>query len=428
MQDAAGTSFPVIVVGAGAAGLVAAIFASRGSRGVLLLERTREGGKKILISGGGRCNLLPAAFRPERFVTDSSPHTLRRLLGAWPLEEQRRFFQEEAGIPLILEPSTEKLFPVSGRARQVRDRLLHLASSRGVELRFESTVTGLDLPGENGEWTLRLTSGAFLRTPAAVFATGGLSVPSTGSDGTGLEILRRLGVEIHPTYPALTPLLADPARHGALAGISLNVTISSPGGRHRAVSRGGFLFTHRGYSGPAVLNLSHLAARTRLPGSARPSFLVQWTDREADAWEELLREERVRAGSLLRLHLPERLARTLLSEAGVEPERSLSQLRREERRRLVDLLTRYPLPWEGTEGYRKAEVTGGGVALEELDPRTLECRRAPGLFLCGEMLDAFGPIGGHNFAWAFATGRAAGLGASEVASRGGNRLRESDEC
>ena len=146
---------------------------------------------------------------------------------------------------------------------------------------------------------------------------------------------------------------------------------------------------------------SHKAARA-------PTIRVQWADLDADAWEAALREGRGGALSLLRQHLPERLAAQLLVETGLEGA-DLSQLRREERSRLVEILTRYPLPWTGTEGYKTAEVTGGGVSLAEVNPATLESRRAPDLYFCGEMLDAFGPIGGYNFLWAWVTGRIAGV-------------------
>src|SRR5690349_5442418 len=195
---------PIAVLGAGAAGLVAAIFAAgRGSR-VLLLERTRDGGRKSLVSGGGRCNVLPSKIEPARFVTDSSPNTLRKILLSWPLAEQRRFFEEEVGIPLALEEETGKRFPVSNRARDVRDGLLRLASRRGVETVFDSIVE--DVYPSEGSWVVRLQGARVLRASAVILATGGLSLPGTGSDGTGLRIARRLGHTIHETYPALTPL------------------------------------------------------------------------------------------------------------------------------------------------------------------------------------------------------------------------------
>jgi predicted Rossmann fold flavoprotein len=390
---------------------VAAIFAGStvgGSRQVLLLERTRDGGRKILVSGGGRCNVLPSSLQPTRFVTDSSPNTLKKILLSWPLAEQRRFFEEEVGIALALEEETGKLFPISNRARDVRDGLLRLASRRGVETVFDSIVE--DVYPSEGSWVVRLQEARVLRASAVILATGGLSLPGTGSDGTGLRIARRLGHTIHETYPALTPLTSDPPRHASLAGISLDVTLEAPLRKGRFETRGGFLFTHRGYSGPTILDASHLAVRSRMAGGPPQPLYLDWTALGPEEWDRRLREGTGTVAAPLRRALPDRLAETLLSEAGVDPARPLTQLRREERRRLVDLLTRYPLPWTGDGGYQKAEVTGGGVALSEVDPRTLESRLHPGLFLCGEMLDAFGPIGGHNFAWAWATGRAAGLG------------------
>src|SRR5207253_11268537 len=165
----------------------------------------------------------------------------------------------------------------------------------------------------------------------------------------------------------------------------------------------GFLFTHRGYSGPSVLDISHTAI------VGRETIYVQWTTRDAKQWEETFLHTTSTVGSLVRRELPARLADALMAEAGVEPDTATSQLKKDERLRLVDALARYELPYTGDEGYKKAEVTGGGVALSEVDPRTLESRLQSGLYLCGEILDAFGPIGGYNFAWAWATGRAAGL-------------------
>jgi predicted Rossmann fold flavoprotein len=262
------------------------------------------------------------------------------------------------------------------------------------------------------------TDGGALDASAVIVAMGGLSVPATGSDGAGLRILERLGHTIHDTYPALTPLTADPPVHAPLAGVSLEVMLSAPLMKGTFEARGGFLFTHRGYSGPAVLNISHHAVRSRSVGGRLQPILVQWTPLDADAWDAQLREGGAgQVGTLVRRHVPTRLADVLLTEAHVDPQRTLAELRREERARLVTMLARYPLPWTGDEGYRKAEVTGGGVALGELDPRTMESRRNPGLYVCGEALDAFGPIGGYNFAWAWATGRAAGLGAARVGDR-----------
>ena len=416
-----GPDLPIVVVGAGAAGLVAAIFAAghvRRHRRVLLLERTRDGGRKILVSGGGRCNVLPSQLDPARFVTDSSPNTLRKILLSWPLPEQRRFFEEEVGIELALEPETDKLFPASNSARQVRDGLVALARRKGAAIRFDSRVTGLapDASAGTGAWSVDLEDGKRIGAAAVILATGGLSLPGTGSDGLGFELVRRLGLTVHPTYPALTPLTLDPPRYASLAGISLEVTLRAPLPRGSWTTQGGFLFTHRGYSGPSVLDISHLAVRSRMAGGPLQPIHAQWTGLDGNAWDARLRESTGTVIGALRRHLPDRLAEALLEEAQVEGSRSLAQLRREERRKLVEVLTDFLLPWNGDEGYRKAEVTGGGVALSEVVPRTLESRLHPGLFLCGEILDAFGPIGGYNFAWAWATGRAAGRGAAGAAA------------
>ena len=396
---------------------MAAIHAALGEMPVLVLEGTPDGGRKILISGGGRCNVLPSEMEERRFVTASSPRTLFNLLRAWPLAEQREFFETTLGLPLALEPETGKLFPVSNRARDVRDKLFAEARRRGVQVRFGATARSLT-PESGGRWRIGLGSGETLTTRAVIIATGGLSVPATGSDGAGLEFARALGHEIHETYPALTPLLADPAVHASLAGVSLPVVLRGTDGGRTVVSEGGFLFTHRGYSGPSVLDLSHLAVRSRLAGGSRAMLEVRWTGRDAPAWDERLRSpSRESALGALREAMPSRLAEWLLADAGIDRDRDLAQLRRDERLALVTRLTAYPLPWTGDEGYKKAEVTGGGVALSEVTPATLESKRHPGLFFSGEILDAFGPIGGYNFAWAWATGRTAGLGAAGLTGK-----------
>jgi predicted Rossmann fold flavoprotein len=427
--------YAVVVIGAGAAGFMAALFAARArdsaggrqgprGRGVLLLERPAEGGKKILMSGGGRCNVLPSVLHPSRYVTGSSPNTMRNILLSWPLAEQRRFFEEELGLALALEEETGKLFPVSNTARDVRDGLRATAERAGAVIRGGAVVVGIDSVGESDaigarRWRVRLADGGGFDAARVIIATGGLSVPATGSDGTGIDIVRRLGHTIHETYPALTPLTCSPPRYGALSGVSLRVRLSAPGPKRALVSEGGFLFTHKGYSGPSVLDLSHLAVQSRRAGGGPQPFFVRWTERDAASWDRLLRPGEGSVGGSLRRHLPSRLVEALLSDAGVPAAASLSHLDRDARARVVAALTRHPLPWTGDEGYVKAEVTGGGVALDEIDPRTLESRLHPGLYLCGEILDALGPIGGYNFAWAWATGRAAGLAAGGESTAGG---------
>jgi predicted Rossmann fold flavoprotein len=398
----------VLVVGAGAAGLAAAICGAGRGHEIVVLEGTSDGGKKIVISGGGRCNVLPRALEPHRFVTDSSRPILARLLRSWPLDDQRAFFERDVNIPLSLEDGTGKYFPASNRARDVRDGLIALAVRRGVQLRFDTRLDAL-APAAGG-WIATTSRGQF-EVDRVVLATGGRSVAATGSDGAGIEIATRLGHEVTPLYPALTPLIADPPIHASLSGVSLPVRVRARGQTHEAEAHGGFLFTHHGYSGPAILDVSHVPVRARLAG-ARAVVRVRWCELDAAAWTAELQAARGLALSAVSRRLPARLAEQLLAAAGVPPDRRAADLRREERLALVERLTSCELAVTGDEGYKKAEVTGGGVRLDQIDPKTMESRVTPGLFLCGELLDAFGPIGGHNFAWAWATGRLAGIGAT----------------
>src|SRR5579859_1152531 len=215
----------VAVIGGGAAGLMAAIFAARGGAKTLLLERTSDGGKKILISGGGRCNILPARLDETRFVTDSSPHTLRNIVRSWPLAEQRAFFEQDLGIPLAEETESLKLFPVSNKARDVRDALLQHAITSGTKWMPGASAVGIEPDG--AAWRVSAEDGRSVTADNVIVATGGFSVPATGSDGRGLSWLSALGHTVNPTYAALTPVLADPNPFGDLSGVSLTVTLTA---------------------------------------------------------------------------------------------------------------------------------------------------------------------------------------------------------
>ena len=394
---------------------MAAIFAATAGAETVLLERTRDGGRKILISGGGRCNVLPSELDESRFVTDSSPNTLRKMVRSWPLAEQQAFFEQAVGIPLVEETESRKLFPASHKARDVRDGLLALARRRGASIVTDTHVT--DISPDDAGWTVSCAGVPAFEADAVIIATGGLSVPMTGSDGTGLRVAERLGHTMHTTYAALTPLVAIPPPYASLAGVSLGVTLTAKSGVREATATGGFLFTHIGYSGPSVLDVSYVAVRSRAERDETPALVtVRWTALGDKEWSERLEPRGARTVTgALRAELPDRLADVLIATARVAPDRVLSQLTRDERQRLIGTLVRGALPWTSDEGYKKAEVTGGGVSLAEIDPRTMESRRCPGLYLCGEVLDAFGPIGGYNFLWAWATGRAAGLGAARPA-------------
>jgi predicted Rossmann fold flavoprotein len=402
----------VVVIGAGAAGSMAAIFAAKGAD-TTLLERTRDGGKKILISGGGRCNVLPMRVDESRFVTDSSPRSLRKILRTWPLAEQIAFFENDLRIPLAEEPETEKLFPQSNKARDVRDGLLAYARRHGATVCTDTVVTGFE--PHNGRWRVNRESHPPIECDSVIVATGGLSVPNTGSDGLGLRELARLGHTMKPAYAALTPITARDSPFAELSGVSLRVTITARDdvNSRSATATGGFLFTHGGYSGPAVLDVSHVVVRSRTESNGSARVTVKWTELDSADWEIALKPHgnRTVAGAI-RAHLPDRLVAVLLKLADCDPARSLAELRRDERLRTIGVLVSCELPWSGDEGYRKAEVTGGGVDLAEVNPSSMESRRHPGLYISGEVLDAFGPVGGYNFLWAWATGRLAGISAA----------------
>ncbi len=304
----------MVVVGAGAAGLVAAAFAAAAGAKVTLIERTGDGGRKILISGGGRCNVLPSVATPERFVTDSPPHLLRAMLRSWPLHEQRAFFEDELGIALALEEESGKLFPRSNRARDVRDALVTFAGNKGVALQFGTTVTNVSRAARG--FAIETSAGA-LECERVVLATGGLSVPATGSDGIGLRIAQSLGHDAIDLYPALTPLLAGGDRHASLSGVSLNVRLRSKDGPQSIETHGGFLFTHRGYSGPSVLDISHVTAR-----GDSPAIRVQWAALSA---EDLIAGSGDSVAATLSRHVPGRLAEQLMTECGVPVDRRTQQ-------------------------------------------------------------------------------------------------------
>jgi predicted Rossmann fold flavoprotein len=404
----------VVVIGAGASGLVAPAWAARAGADVTLIERTSDGGRKILLSGGGRCNLLPSAADTSRYVTGSSVNTLAKILRSWPLHELVRFFEDEVGVELGADPSGRR-FPATERASVVRDGLLGLARRRGVRVVTSSPVSAVE--PSSGGWSVSVSQGPAVEAEAVVLATGGLSYPATGSDGDGLRMLRRLGVDVAPTYPALTPVLAEDGPFRALAGVSLDVRLTATLGDERTTTSGGFLFTHVGYSGPAVLELSHVLTKSIATGGERPTLTVQWTTDGVDAWDSRLSGGGKRTvRGVIRDGLPARLAETLLVAAGVVGETRLGDLDRARRRSLIEALVRTELPWTGCGGYDVAEVMGGGVPLSAITPATMEVRAHPGLHLCGEMLDVFGMIGGYNFLWAWVTGRAAGVAAARRAS------------
>ena len=394
--------YDVAVVGGGPAGLTAAIFAARQGANVILIDRKPDPGQKLLLSGGGRCNILPTVSDPEDYITDSSPFTLRNILLSWPLEDVRFFLEVEAKLKINTDPLSGKQH-VLGGGKVARSSLLDLAERSGVKIKRRFHVVRL---GGSEPFFLTCPEKRTIRATRVILACGGLSYPQTGSDGSGLELVRSREHEIIPPYPALTSVIGARSDHRILSGITMTVTVTAKSETEEASCRDGFLFTHRGYSGPAILNTSHVVARARQRREQAQVF-VSWTDRTEDEWRAILTEGKKTIRGALIHEMPDRVADQLLSEISLLEGR-VATLEKDRREQLIRLLTKYPLPITRNDGFSAAEVTGGGVSLGEIDAKTMQSRRLPNLYICGEMLDAFGPIGGTNFLWAFVTGKRAG--------------------
>jgi hypothetical protein len=413
----------VAVVGAGAAGLMAAIQAGRGGQcgQVVALDGARALGAKILVSGGGRCNVTHHAVDETAFAGSTRP-AIRKVLRRFDVGRTVEFFAA-LGVTLKRE-ETGKLFPVSDRARTVLDALLGAAREAGVALWHPWRVERIERV--NGGFRLHAASGERLEADRVILASGGLSLPKTGSDGHGHAIARSLGHSITPrVFPALVPLTLP--RGHALCGLSglsapVRLEVRAGSGRRLAQVDGSLLCTHFGVSGPAALDISRywIDARFEDPGA---TLVVRWLSRTpAEALDAALREAGT-PGGLLARWLPDRLARTLCALAGVDPGRPGHRLTRQERKALVQAALELPLPVTGDRGFGYAEVTAGGVPLAELRLETMESRLCPGLYLCGEICDVDGRIGGFNFQWAWASGYVAGVsvGAAPQVSCAGPR-------
>ncbi len=390
------------IVGGGAAGVMAAIWAARHGAQVSLLEGSTQCGRKILISGGGRCNLLPTNSSIHDFYTSGSRNVLKRLFRTWRLEQIQNFFPQELNLPLEEEEATGKLFPQAQKAKIVRDTLLEAAVQAGVQVLCPFRVVAIEKFDDG--FSLHQEEGKSLHCHSLILATGGMSVPQTGSDGFGYRLAKKLGHKILPTYPALVPLTSQDKELQQLAGLSVEVGWRAVK-NNKTLDQGvqPLLFTHQGFSGPAILDASHWVVRDKA------ELLVAWENYSTEDWEPYLKS-RVRQGLLKALadQLPRRLAALLLARSGLREDMRCGNLDRGKTQTLFRNLCDFPLPIHSNRGFAVAEVTGGGIPLHEINPSTMESRKCPNLFLCGEILDVFGRIGGYNFQWAFISGRLAG--------------------
>jgi predicted Rossmann fold flavoprotein len=403
------------VIGAGAAGLTTAIFAARRapSLDVCCVDGARTLGAKILVSGGSRCNVTNRTVT-ERDFWGGSPRVIRNVLRAYPAARAAEFF-DQLGVAMH-EEEGGKLFPDTNRSRTVLDALLAEADRRAVMIRATSRVTALRRAGERFE--IEIAGARQLQARSVVLATGGRSLPRSGSDGFGYELARHLGHGYVETTPALAPLLLNGDLHAALSGVTVPASLSlQVNGDRRVRLQGPLLWTHFGASGPLVLNLSRHWHRARLEGGAVTLSLSVLPDDTFEAAEEwLLAQERLRprarVATLLATRLPAAMAEAWPRTVALDPGRTLAHVTRDERRRLVHALTAMPLDVRDSRGYNYAEVTAGGVPLEELEPATLQSRRCPGLYFAGEILDVDGRLGGFNFQWSWSSAWVAGNAAA----------------
>jgi hypothetical protein len=412
------SAYDVAVIGAGAAGLLAATRAAERGRRTLLLEKNRKPGVKILMSGGTRCNLTHATDARgivEAFGEQGS--FLHSALAALSPDELVAMFEAE-GVRTKIE-ETGKVFPVSDRAIDVLQALQRMLKSSGAQLELETPVTGIDRDGDG--FVLQTPRGV-VHAENVIITVGGQSYPGSGTTGDGYAWAKRFGHKIVPPRPALTPLTTNERwvtelRGVAVPDVAMELIESEPGrpgrgARPAASRRGSFLFTHFGLSGPAPMDVSRAVTAKPQAGDWRAlcDFVPNIRGEQINEQLQTAAKNEGRRGVLNMASelVPRRLAEAIMARADIPLERRAAELSRAERTALVDGLKRTVIPISGTLGFKKAEVTAGGVSLDEVDSRSMQSKLAPGLYFAGEVLDLDGPIGGYNFQSAFSTGFLAG--------------------
>jgi predicted Rossmann fold flavoprotein len=411
------TLFDVVVIGAGAAGLLAAAVAAERGRRTLLVEKNRRPGVKILMSGGTRCNITQAtdkwgivrAYRQQgNFL-----HSALAALGPADLVK----LIEDEGVPTKVE-ETGKVFPVSNRATDVLDALVRRLDRSGAELALNSPATAIEREGERFRVAIRnATEDVAYSAAKVILTTGGQSYPGSGTTGDGYAWAAALGHTIVPPRPALVPLTTDAAWVHAISGVTIPdvaVSLHSPDIKKPLDQcRGSLLFTHFGLSGPVILDISRAVTATADPRSLALAcdFLPETRTDELDGQirESCARDGKRQIAAIVAPELPRRLVEQLIQLAGLPPDLKAAELSKKGRGDLVASLKSVRIPLAGSRGFAKAEVTAGGVALAEIDSRTMQSKLVPGLYLAGEILDLDGPIGGYNFQAAFSTGYLAGM-------------------
>ena len=413
MESPVPHDYDAIILGAGAAGLLAAIFAAERGRKVLLLEKGRKAGVKILMSGGTRCNITHNCdVRGIVEAFGSNGKFLHSALAQFTPQDVVRFFHAEGVLTKVEE--TGKIFPVSDRALDVQIALLKRLERSGAILALGEPAIDLNSLAEGGykvSTPIREVS-----CERVLITTGGLSFPGCGTTGDGYGFAKKFGHTMASTRPALVPIVVDLPWVKELKGITVpnaGLKVIDPANQVLSKRNGSMLFAHFGLTGPSPLDVSRAISGHEKPGSLQLEMDLLPGESEQQ-YDDFLKVETVANGKkqlagVIAEKFQRRLADTILSLAGMPLDRKAAALSKVDRAKLVNLTKRLRLAVRGTLGYEKAEVTAGGIHLDEVDSRTMQSKRQPGLFLAGEVLDLDGWIGGYNFQSAWSTGKLAGM-------------------
>jgi predicted Rossmann fold flavoprotein len=413
-----GRRWDIGVIGAGPAGLAAAIFAARKGGSVLLIDRMPRPGRKLLAAGGGRCNVTNASESSAMCAAFGDAARFVRPAITSFCGPDLLAFLSSLGVECAVADGFH-YYPRSESAREVLGALLKACRASGVEVLTGCRVTAIE--AEAGRVVALRTDKGRIAVRAAILAAGGQSYPALGSDGSGFALVEALGGRVVPPVPGLAGLVVEEGWVRALSGVAVpDAVVSTLRATAKAVrTRGELLFTHEGLSGPAALDASRIVSRSLLdracaevridfaPALSREAIESAILDAAAASGTRFVRTEVAR-------FLPSSLAKALCTLAGA-PDTALAALTTRARRSLLNALKECQVRVTGTDGFDKAMVTSGGVDRAEVSPRTLESARVRSLFFAGEVVDVDGPCGGYNLQWAFSSGRLAGLSAAKSA-------------
>ncbi|WP_281890233.1 NAD(P)/FAD-dependent oxidoreductase [Paenibacillus sp. YYML68] len=420
-------SYDVIVVGGGSSGLMAAVAASGQGAKVLLLDKGDKLGRKLGISGGGRCNVTNAKDTDELIKhIPGNGKFLHSALNDFGNRDIMRFF-ESMGIALK-EEDNGRMFPVSNKAKSVVDALVGKVRTQGVHLKVNSPVREV-IYRDGAVSGVKLRSGEVIKCRCVIVAVGGKSVPHTGSEGDGYAWAELAGHTITELYPTEVPLTSGEPfiQRKELQGLSLReirLTVWNAKGKRLVEHQGDMIFTHFGLSGPTALRCSQYVIKALKQVQAGPRTVLLTLDLKpdrsaADVYAQTLllakQEARKSIKNVLKSYVPERIIPMLLSAASLSEELTYDHIPKQPWLELAKLIKAYPIRVNGTLSIQEAFVTGGGVNLKEIDPKTMQSKLMHGLFFCGEILDIHGYTGGYNITAAFSTGHSAGKHAAKLA-------------